>query len=235
MVTFKTSEELPPGKHNEDRMRRARSWLARSRRIAPDETRTDGERAGLHCERFIFLWIAFNAAYGRELSDDDGSYESEKFSDFLQVLLEQDMQGDIGTILWETYSGPIRILLDNHYVYRPFWDWVRGSEQGKGWDKKFEEHKRSVHRNLTRRDVHGVLMEVFRRLYVLRNQIFHGGATYASGWGWEQVRDGSRIMAVLVPKILDIMQADIEADPGSVAWGRVMYPRINDDRNLPGH
>ena len=32
-------------------------------------------------------------------------------------------------------------------------------------------------------DAHGVLAEVFMRLYVLRNQVFHGGTTFATGLG----------------------------------------------------
>ena len=62
----------------------------------------------------------------------------------------------------------------------------------------------------------------------MRNQIFHGGATFATGWGPAQVRDGSRIMASLVPVIVDIMEADIESNPDSGTWGKVAYPRINE-------
>ena len=213
-------------------MRRADSWLARSEKAASDreKARTCEEKTGLDCEQFIFLWIAFNAAYGRELIDDDDPKESEKFSDFLKEILRQDQENAIGTILWKTgtYSGPIRILLNNQYVYGPFWDWARGSEKGGNWRERFERHRKDANDKLAKSDVHGVLMEVFRRLYVLRNQIFHGGATFASGWGRSQVRDGCRIMAALVPVILKIMQADIEASPDSHTWGKVAYPRINE-------
>ena len=227
---YRTSEELSQGRHNEDRMRRAGSWIKRSEKTASDRknVRTGEEETGLDCERFIFLWIAFNAAYGRELVDDDDSREWERFSEFLKEVLRQDQENAIETILWSTYSGPIRILLNNQYVYGPFWDWVRGSERGRNWRDRFEEDKRAANGRLANSDVHGVLVAVFRRLYVLRNQIFHGGATFASGWGQDQVRDGSRIMAALVPRILEIMRADIEKNPESAVWGRVAYPRINE-------
>ena len=73
MVVCGTSEGLSQGRHNEDRMRRADSWLGRSGKSATgrEKARTCEEETGLDCERFIFLWIAFNAAYGRELIDDD--------------------------------------------------------------------------------------------------------------------------------------------------------------------
>lgn len=216
-------------------MRRAASWLERSERAAfeRESARTDEERAGLDCERFIFLWIAFNAAYGYSLIDenvdDDDPREREKFSRFLKEVLSRDDKRAIDAILWETYSGPIRVLLDNQYVFGPFWEWVRGSPKGRDWRGQFRRSKSSVHNALKRHHVLGVLREVFNRLYVLRNQIFHGGATFASGWGRGQVRDGSRIMASLVPVILEIMRTDIENNPDSEVWGKVAYPRINEN------
>ena len=42
----------------------------------------------------------------------------------------------------------------------------------------------------------------------------------------DRIRDGSRIMASLVPAIVDIMQQDIDSNPDSEHWGRVAYPRI---------
>ena len=55
----RTADEIPQRQHNEDRMRRAKGWHERS-----EEATSDGER-------FIFLWIAFNAAYGSEASDSE--------------------------------------------------------------------------------------------------------------------------------------------------------------------
>lgn len=89
--------------------------------------------------------------------------------------------------------------------------------------------RKLVMRKSTESDIHGVLRIVFDRLYVLRNQILHGGATFANGWGRKHERDGSRIMAALVPAILRIMEEDIGKDADSKVWGRVAYPRINDD------
>ena len=71
--------------------------------------------------------------------------------------------------------------------------------------------------------LHGVLVQVFLRLYTLRNQVFHGGVTYSSGRGRKQIKDGSFIMANLVPVILDIMEAGIDENPSSDVWGEVAY------------
>ena len=230
----KSIQQVPQKQHNEDRMRRAESWFRRSEvaEVNRKQAVSDEDLAAFDCEQFIFLWISFNAAYGRELLDnnrgDDNPTESEKFDEFLEKILERDSAEAIKTILWKTYSGPVRVLLKNHYVFRSFWSWVRGSPGSSNWDEKFQRRNKQATAALSRNDVHGVLREVFQRLYVLRNQLFHGGATFAAGWGRSQVRDGSRIMASLVPEILMIMQTDIEKNPDSDSWGAVAFPRVNE-------
>ena len=87
--------------------------------------------------------------------------------------------------------------------------------------------KRKVNRAPVNKDTFNILTRVFDRLYTLRNQIFHGGATWPAGFGRAQIRDGSRIMASLVPAVLAIMRADIERDPDTAVWGTVAYPRVN--------
>ena len=73
----------------------------------------------------------------------------------------------------------------------------------------------------------GVFIEVFRRLYELRNQIFYGGVTFAEEWSRTLHRDGTRIMADIVSVILQIMKADIDANPASETWGKVASPPVN--------
>ena len=230
----KTAAEVPQSKHNDDRIRRAESWLERSEKAAFDlrSAKSEHEKAGLYCEQFIFLWIAFNSAYGYELigedaDDDDSLKEWEKFDEFLAKILNLDKERTIEDIIRRQYAGPIRILLENRYVYGKFWKRVRGVPAGANWSKCFKNSRDHSLRALQDGHIHGVLKVVFSRLYVLRNQIFHGGASYAKGWGTAQVRDGSRIMAALVPKILEIMRSDIEKDSQS-DWGKVAYPRINE-------
>ena len=216
----RTIHQIPQRQHNEDRLRRADSWLRRSE-AAKDDT-----------EKFVFLWIAFNAAYGRETlpsHSDTQRTEREKFRSFLREILKRDDDGVLEDALWRTFSGPIRVLLENRYVFAPFWDAVRDPAAGKNWKKKFSASRYRVLDSMGGRNVHHVLVELFMRLYTLRNQIVHGGATFATGWGQDQVRDGSRIMASLTPSILEIMRADIERNPESGVWGPVEYPRVNDD------
>ena len=204
--------------HNEHRMRRAFSWLERSKRARTDE------------ERFIFLWIAFNAAYGAESTDIDEHHPSEnqQIKNFLREVIERDEEREIEAILWETYSGPTRVLLENQYLFKLFWRWVRDPSRTYNWRKGFESNREKIRISLEERNVQAVCREVFRRLYELRNQVFHGGVTSAEGWVQRQIRDGTDIIADIVPVVLEIMKAEIDANPESRVWGQVAYPRIHD-------
>lgn len=234
-----TSGQLPQHRHNRDRMRRADSWLKRSEKTAREraEAANNLGDAGLACEQFMFLWIAFNAAYGYQLVDKSAGAqypERMQFRSFLYQIVSRDKERTIEKILWEKYSGPVRNLLENQYVFRPFWERVRGAAGGEDWEYKFYMHKKESREFLknmnkdNKENVINLLYNVLLQLYELRNQAFHGGMTYAEGWGRDQVRDGCNIMAALVPPILDIMRADIEENPDTAAWGKVAYPRINE-------
>ena len=203
-------------------MRRAYTWLERSERKGTEDI-----------ERFVFLWIAFNAAYGdesglREFVEgwEPQKTESHRFRTFLENIVKQDEAGVLERIVWDEFPGPIRVLLSNQYVYRPFWLAVWGSNRGGDWRRRFEGSKRDALNALSHRNASAVLAIVFDRLYTLRNQIFHGGTTHPNGFGRDQIRDGSRIMASLVPAILDIMRQEIDGNPDSELWGRVAFPRI---------
>ncbi|MCY4653369.1 MAG: HEPN domain-containing protein [Dehalococcoidia bacterium] len=216
--------------HNEDRMRRAISWFDISLNTeTPDE-------------EFIFLWISFNAAYGVELrhpdAEGDSPSEFQKFSEFLKDILYRDTKGEIESRLTgRKLAGRISHLLRNQFIYEPFWRSLREAVDGgdEAWQNRFGRRNELVShsfRKLSAPDLgseekidllHGVLVEVFLRLYTLRNQVFHGGATYGTGRGRKQIKDGSFIMANLVPVILDIMEADIDENPSSDVWGEVAY------------
>ena len=236
----RSSEQIPQEQHDKDRIQRAYSWLKRSDQAGAKLKEAEAnlkhaefneDVAALYYEQFIFLWIAFNAAYGRELLDDRrGDYptESQKFNEFLAKILERDTDQVIKNTLLETYGDTVHFLLKNFYVFGPFWRYVRSPDKAPNWENKLKEQNRSALSALNGDDIHTVLREVFSRLHVLRNQLFHGGATFATGWGRPQVRDGSRIMASLVPAILGIMKTDIEENPASDIWGAVAYPRVNE-------
>ncbi len=96
------------------RLHRALSWLNRAEQ-ADD---TDG--------RFIFLWIAFNAAYATDIDEQQRLSEQETFKAFLEKLCSLDSTNSIEKLVWSEFPGSIRVLLDNQYVFQSFWDHQSG-------------------------------------------------------------------------------------------------------------
>ncbi len=212
----RTSDEIPQGEHNEHRMRRARSWLGQSGNVESDE------------EKFICLWIAFNAAYGGEPSgaDGDGPNETQRINAFLKKIIHHDERNEkkIKAILLETYHKQIEDLLNNRYAFKAFWQYVRGEPKGDNWDAQLERKNDGFWIALEKENVFDIFREVFWRLYQLRNQVFHGGMTFAEGWGRTQLAQGRLIMEDIVPAILKIMEENPKSD-----WGKVAYPRVGDN------
>jgi len=74
---------------------------------------------------------------------------------------------------------------------------------------------------LAKKNVNYLLRIVLDRLYVLRNQLIHGGATYKSQINRAQVRDGANILISLLPVIIEIMMDNPKSN-----WGKIYYPPI---------
>lgn len=191
------------------RVHRALSWLDAAERTDDLDT------------RFILLWIAFNAAYALEFDADRPLHEQRMFRDYLRRVTELDDRQQLYGIIWSEFSSSIRLLLDNRYVFRPFWDHQTGKLTASQWETQFTAAKAKAHRALGRGETRLVLKEVFSRLYTLRNQIVHGGATWKSGVNREQLRDGVRILERLVPAIIGIMM-----DHPQESWGAPAYPVV---------
>ena len=66
-----------------------------------------------------------------------------------------------------------------------------------------------------------LLALVFQRIYTLRNQLMHGGATWHGKTNRAQVQDCATLMAHIVPVVVDIMLLHPDA-----VWGEACYPVI---------
>ena len=194
------------------RLHRAISWL----HAAEQNDQAD--------ERFIFLWIAFNACYANELVDlsKTKSPESSMFSVFIKRIIERDTEQQIYKLLWVRYSQEIRLLLDNQYIYKVYWDFIHGTKTENEFKRAFELSNRQCVKAFGKGNAVFFLIELLRRLYTLRNQVFHGGATYNGRVNREQINDASAILMRLVPIIIEIMIEHKTDD-----WGTVLYPPIN--------
>lgn len=193
------------------RVHRSLSWIRR----AEDAEDDDG--------RFIFLWIGFNAAYAIEEETHRTASEARtEFTDFFQKVVTLDTGQRIYDAIWNNFSGPIRVLLHNRYVFSPFWKHHNGVMGYDAWEKMFLAAERRFLQALREHDTVEVLNLVFDRLYVLRNQIIHGGATWNSWVNRSQVHDGAAILTFLVPVFIDVMMDNPDED-----WGRPYYPVVD--------
>ena len=189
------------------RVHRAISWIGRA------ETETEDNAAA-----FLFLWIAFNAAYGGDRSELGARYE---FGAFFQKLGQLDDAGRLYQIVWSKFPGPIRLFLENRYAFAPFWNHHHGVADAGDWEHRFELARRRFHDALREQATVKILSMLFDRLYVLRNQMMHGGATWNSATNRDQLRDGTEILSSVVPVMVDLMMDAPEAD-----WGVPMYPVV---------
>lgn len=193
------------------RVHRTLSWLSRAEQ-EPDDPDA----------RFLFLWIAFNAAYGGERDPlDERPRERDAFVAFLERLVRLDRAGRLHACLTDRFSGQVELLLTNPYVFGPFWSHQNGVPDYEDWQKRHEGALRVFEVARACRNTGRILSLLFDRLYVLRNQLMHGGATWRSGVNREQVDDGAEILGALVPITAELMMDNPHDD-----WGRPFYPVV---------
>lgn len=187
------------------RIHRAISWLARA------EQETEDFDA-----RFVFLWISLNAAYAKEFGFEQTEREITRM--FIDQVLLCDTTGRLQEAVFRQFTGPIRTLIENKYVFEPFWRALREHDSSDVWEKKFASGKRLAMRALMDRETGLVLSIVLDRLHVLRNQIVHGGATWNSAANRAQVKDAAAILTTIMPIIIDVMMEGGEVDYGAIAF-----------------
>jgi hypothetical protein len=167
--------------------------------------------------QYICLWISFNACYANNLSKGELLSERDSFSAFINKLVKHDQENRFFHLLWNQFSGPVRLLIENKYVYKPFWEFQRG--EIKDWKKPYEKSVSDSMKNLSAQNVEGLLEVVLNRLYTLRNQLMHGGSTFKSDVNRSQVKDGNNMLKLLVPLVIEIMLTNNDED-----WGEIYYP-----------
>jgi hypothetical protein len=192
------------------RVHRSLSWLERAEQLGDDP---DGQ--------FVFLWIAFNAAYAQHIDDSYRTSEREAFRAFVQRLIDVDATCIIRRIVYNQFQNSIRLLIGNQYIFQGFWDYQNGHHCADRWSAHFASSNKLALRALKDRNTATVMSVVLSRIYTLRNQLMHGGATCGSSINRDQVRDCCTFMGKFVPTMILIMMNRID-----VEWGEVIYPVI---------
>ena len=190
------------------RIHRALSWLIRSEQEPDDQD-----------ARFIFQWIALNAAYAREFGREET--ERDRARGFIENLVGLDEEKRLHQALFQQFTGPIRTLIDNKFTFEPFWTAMRTHDSSDRWEVSFSNGKKAALSAIMQGDTVKVLGIVFDRLYVLRNQLIHGGATWNSQINRSQIADGAAILGTLVPLVIAIMMEHPGHD-----YGYALYPVV---------
>lgn len=201
------------------RVHRALSWLQRAELAEEDLD-----------ARFLFLWISFKAAYAdRSLNDTDFT-AAPALHEFLVTLFRLDEGEQLSRLLWRQFPQAVRLLLDNPHGFQPYWDaHAQGQQAALGpdeiaalWRPAFERARIQARGALVRLDSEDVLVMVLSRLHVLLIQLQLGGTTWGSHVSHDAVRDGARLLGVLVPLIIELM-----LDHPQAGWGPPCYPGEN--------
>lgn len=188
------------------RLHRAISWIE----LSEQEESLD--------QQFIALSIALACCYQLDATED-----AKSFNQFAHKLSDCDSDRKIFELLWEKYSGPVKALIKNPYVYDLFWQAQRNKNIE--WQGAFEQSSVAALNALSRQQLPELLTAVLERLFVLRSQIFYGGATFNSQLNRDQLEDSATLLAELLPVIVKIMLLNPETD-----WGLNAYPPINDEK-----
>ena len=172
---------------------------------------------------FITMWIGFNSAYGRELS---AAFKSEHvlISEFFENILEQDTKKEISDILWQQSKNAVLSLIQNKFTFEKYWHFVNGNMDDSNWEESLSKSIIKAKRLVAEKDTSVMLSMVLGRLYTLRNQLLHGGATFESMLNRPQIEDALQLMFEIFPVIVQLM---MEA-PDKEIWGKPYYMPIKE-------
>lgn len=185
------------------RMSRALSWLERA-----EQEENDAD-AG-----FIFYWISFNASYSVPPDDspnDEKKGERFNFEDYFELLVDNDTHGEIYKLVHDRFKREIKGLMDNKYIFPQFWKAesqllsAKHPPEASAWKRALNISQKAMKKALDDKKTDKILEILFGRLYVLRNQLIHGSATWNGPVNREQVVDGHKIISQLQPIFLSVM------------------------------
>ena len=133
------------------RLHRSISWL-----------RAAEEQEKVPDLRLISLWVSMNSLYAMDEVRFERMQERERFADFVDRLVDCDKESRLYNILWNKFSGPVRLLIENKFVYGPFWDNLRG--ESRNWEKGFQQSIKDANQALANKNFPYLLRIVLDRL-----------------------------------------------------------------------
>ena len=232
---------------NKTRFRRAGAWIKEANNPLEPPA------------RFVFSWIAFNAQYQdlsvrekweREKKDSPekkGSPEINMIYAFIEKISRSDGK-PLARVIAKV-EPDLRKIFELQQIHHGFWKKPDNPNisTAADWHAFFRTEKENcleqlkdalaVRPNMPARAAAPMLESVFGRLYVVRNQVFHGGHSGAKNTsrGYTQIRHGAEVLFEMVKCFQRIMAKRMNESPNE-DWGKVDFPRQGkkvDDPNCP--
>lgn len=215
------------------RFHRVEKWLERARAVSALKDRDTA---------FLLYWIAFNAAYAK---DGKPRSEAAEFQKYFRTLLRLGGRRAVHDEICGRFDKQIRKVVDNVFLFEPFWEQAKNRAKGADaehdaeWNREFRaegEKVRAALEDPAKGDPLTVLDTLFRRLYTLRNQLVHGGATWKGRLNRYSVKSGERILGFVMPIFLRIMQENPDQDWGTPPYWAGLWkgkPDTGNDRKAP--
>lgn len=195
---------------------RANSWIKRA------ESLPDSDLDG----RFIFYWIALNALYGRAkyLPGEGGlGGEEQDVYHFLEQVHQFDREEQSIRQALIPLKENVTRLLTSEFLHKRYWK--------DGYTDDLDRIVKKARWMAEKAWASGVpeksLRSVFARLYVLRNQIFHGASTDRS----RANRDSLNVAVPVLSKLVHVFWKIVHRHEDRREWGSAPYP----PKNSPEH
>ncbi len=163
-------------------------------------------------------WIAFNGLYGQwDAINREPKPDIKCWKDFIDQIIAIDDEGSFNTLV-ENQRELILDILDNEYINKYFWE---DPTEAKAFQSKKDHRSAATWYRDKKYDI--ILKRALGRVYVLRCQMMHGGATHGSKLN----RDSIALCADLIQNLLPVIITIITRNGKDQNWGAICYPPID--------
>ena len=223
-------------KDNETRFRRAGAWLHEANKPLDPSA------------KFVFSWIAFNAQFTDKSMRKQWENKERKYPLDLMMINEfvnRITHRDSGGMLIDAVSGvkvSLREIFKLPHTFFQFWekpptlDITSKSQWHAHFHNEWADRLRDLGDDIKHRNVKRTLNSAFSRLYVVRNQVFHGGhsSSKRTSFGYTQIQHGAEVLVKMTQCFQLIMAERMDKFPEE-EWGEVEFRRqgVPDDPDCP--
>ena len=121
----------------------------------------------------MFFWIAFNAAYGQMgSSSDERTHDRQKRREYFERVIQLENSVDGPKAIYDTIHAnlmtQVRDMLNNEFVYEPYWQFHNGEKKHANWRADFDDAKqdaaKAIDRGRTERVLRGLPQNLWAEL-----------------------------------------------------------------------